>query len=64
LAAAGLDAGRVEPIATAELVPPRPAARPANSRLDNAALRLSGLGILPEWTDSLNRLVQALSVVA
>ena len=43
LAAAGLDPGRVEPIATSELDPPRPAPRPANSRLDNAALRLSGL---------------------
>ncbi len=64
LAAAGLDPGRVEPIATAELVPPRPAPRPANSRLDNVALRLSGLGVLPEWTDALNRLVKALSVMA
>ena len=43
LAAAGLDPDRVEPIATADLDPPRPAPRPANSRLDNAALRLSGL---------------------
>ncbi len=57
LAAAGFDPRRVEPIATSELDPPRPAPRPANSRLDNAALRLSGLPLLPEWIDSLARLV-------
>ncbi len=57
LAAAGLDPGWVEPIATPDLDPPRPAPRPANSRLDNAALRLSGLPMLPEWTESLARLV-------
>jgi dTDP-4-dehydrorhamnose reductase len=60
LAAAGLEPGLVEPIATAELDPPRPAPRPANSRLDNAALRLSGLPLLPEWTDALERLVRSL----
>ena len=57
LAAAGLDPDRVEPIATSDLDPPRPAPRPANSRLDNAALRLSGLPLLPGWTESLARLV-------
>ena len=61
LEAAGLDSGRVEPIATSELDPPRPAPRPANSRLDNSALRLSGLPTLPEWTDALDRLVAVLS---
>lgn len=45
LAAAGLDPSRVEPISTADLQPVRPAARPANSVLDNAVLR--GLGIEP-----------------
>ena len=60
LEAAGLDSGRVEPIATSELDPPRPAPRPANSRLDNSALRLSGLPMLPEWTDALDRLVAVL----
>jgi dTDP-4-dehydrorhamnose reductase len=64
LAAAGLDPERVEPIATGDLDPPRPAPRPANSRLDNAALRLSGLALLPEWTESLNRLVEVLPAVA
>ncbi len=57
LAAAGLDPERVLPIATSELDPPRPAPRPANSRLDNAALRLSGLPLLPLWRDSLAGLV-------
>jgi dTDP-4-dehydrorhamnose reductase len=57
LAAAGLDPDRVEPIATSDLDPPRPAPRPANSRLDNAALRLSGVPMLPGWKDSLARLV-------
>jgi dTDP-4-dehydrorhamnose reductase len=61
LAAAGLDAEAVEPIATSDLDPPRPAPRPANSRLDNAALRLSGLPLLPAWTESLERLVRYLS---
>ena len=60
LEAAGSDPNQVEPIATSDLDPPRPAPRPANSRLDNAALRLSGLSMLPVWTDSLARLVAAL----
>jgi len=64
LAAAGLDPERVEPIGTDDLDPPRPAPRPANSRLDNAALRLSGLPALPEWTDALDRLVGVLTDVA
>ena len=60
LVAAGHDPARVEPITTAELDPPRPAPRPANSRLDNAALRLSGLPAMPPWEDALARLVAAL----
>jgi dTDP-4-dehydrorhamnose reductase len=60
LAAAGHDPARVEPIATSDLDPPRPAPRPTNSRLDNAALRLAGLPLLPDWTASLERLVTAL----
>jgi dTDP-4-dehydrorhamnose reductase len=64
LAAAGLDPERVESIATSELDPPRPARRPANSRLDNAALRQAGLPLLPMWNDALTRLVPLLSVGA
>ncbi len=47
----------MHPITTAELDPPRPAPRPANSVLDNMALRLSGLPALPDWQDGLARLV-------
>jgi dTDP-4-dehydrorhamnose reductase len=61
MSAAGFDPARVEPIATSDLDPPRPAPRPANSRLDNAALRLSGLPAMPPWQDALARLVEALS---
>lgn len=61
LQAAGLDPARVEPISTDQLDPPRPAPRPANSVLDNAALRLSGLPLLPDFRDSLARTVKALT---
>ncbi len=61
LAAAGHDGSRVEPIATADLAPPRPAPRPANSVLDNAALRLGALPLLAPWEDGLDRLVKALA---
>jgi dTDP-4-dehydrorhamnose reductase len=47
----------VEAIRTSDLDPPRPAPRPANSALDNAALRLMGMPLLPEWRDALDRLV-------
>jgi dTDP-4-dehydrorhamnose reductase len=54
---AGGDTARVEPIKTADLSPPRPATRPANSVLDNAALRLSGTELLPDWRLSFESLV-------
>ena len=54
--AAGHDPERVTPIATADLDPARPAPRPANSVLDNAALRLSGLRCCPTTTSPLKRL--------
>lgn len=57
---AGHDPGKVRPIATAELSPPRAAARPANSVLDNAMLRLGGLGLLPHYRESLDRLLRDL----
>ncbi|MGP8162817.1 MAG: dTDP-4-dehydrorhamnose reductase [Acidimicrobiales bacterium] len=58
--AAGGDASVVEPISTDELVPPRPAPRPQNSVLDNAALRLSGMALLPDWRASVSALVAEL----
>jgi dTDP-4-dehydrorhamnose reductase len=61
LAAAGLDAERVQPIATADLDPPRPAPRPANSVLDNAALRLSGVPLAADFREPLGRLVARLA---
>lgn len=61
LEAAGFDPDLVRPISTAELSPPRPAPRPMFSVLDNASLRLSGIGLLPDWRQPLARLVRSLS---
>jgi dTDP-4-dehydrorhamnose reductase len=60
LEAAGSDPDKVRPIATADLDPPRPAPRPANSVLDNAALRLGGFPLLPHYREALTLLVQEL----
>jgi dTDP-4-dehydrorhamnose reductase len=60
MAAAGLDPARVVPVATRELVPARPAPRPANSVLDNAVLRLSGIPLLPDFHEPLEQLVKSL----
>jgi dTDP-4-dehydrorhamnose reductase len=61
LLAAGRDPDLVTPIKTADLHPPRPAVRPAYSVLDNAALRLSGLPLLPDFRASLPRLVKEIA---
>jgi dTDP-4-dehydrorhamnose reductase len=58
MTAAGRDPDRVEPITTDALRPRRAAPRPANSVLDNAALRLSGLPRLRPWPEPLQRLVE------
>lgn len=60
LEAAGDDPDRVEPCATADLQPPRPAPRPANSVLDNAALRGSGLPETRDFREPLAELVARL----
>ncbi len=60
LEAAGYPPERVRPIATAELDPPRPAPRPANSVLDGLALRLSGLPALRHHREALDELVAEL----
>ena len=51
----------VRPIATAELDPPRPAPRPANSVLDNAVLRAAGIPLLRDFREPLAELVAALT---
>ena len=58
--AAGHDSGRVVPIGSAELLPARPAPRPAVSVLENAALRGYGLGEMPAWQSALRDTVDAL----
>jgi dTDP-4-dehydrorhamnose reductase len=61
VSAMGLDPDRVRPIATADLDPPRPAPRPANSVLDNAVLRAAGYPSLRDHREPLAELVAALS---
>jgi dTDP-4-dehydrorhamnose reductase len=58
--AAGLDPERVKPIKTQDLDPPRPAPRPANSVLDNMALRAAGIPLLPDHHEPLERAVKEL----
>lgn len=60
LEAAGDDPSRVAAITTADLQPPRPAKRPANSVLDNAAMRAAGLTMLDDFRVPLARLVKRL----
>jgi len=60
LTAAGDNPGRVEAITSDKLDPPRPATRPANSELENRALRLAGRPLLPHYRDSVDNLVREL----
>lgn len=60
VAAMGKDPGIVRAISTVELQPPRPAPRPANSVLDNAVLRLSGVPLLRDFREPLAETVRAL----
>ena len=61
VAAAGRNPDMVQPISTADLDPPRPAPRPANSVLDNRAWRLAGRAPLRHYLDPLGELVAELS---
>lgn len=58
--AAGGDRDRVRPISTADLHPPRPAKRPANSVLENAALAAAGIPPLRHYREPLAELVARL----
>ncbi len=58
--AAGRDPGMIAPIRTVDLHPPRAAHRPANSVLDNAVLRSSGVPLLRDFREPLAELVRRL----
>lgn len=60
VAAMGKNPDMVRPITTAELQPPRPAPRPANSVLDNAVLRMAGIPLLRDYREPLVETVRAL----
>jgi dTDP-4-dehydrorhamnose reductase len=62
VAAAGADPDVVRPILAAELDPPRPAPRPANSVLANDAIRAAGLPLLRDHAEPLEELVHQLGV--
>ena len=60
-AAGGHDPDRISPITTAELDPPRPAPRPANSVLDNLAWRLHGFTPSRDFREPLAEVVARLA---
>lgn len=60
VAASGRDPSIVRPIATADLQPPRPAPRPANSVLENAALVAAGIPLLRHHREAVAETVAAL----
>ena len=61
VSAIGKDPAMVRPIRTVDLEPPRPAERPANGVLDNAALREAGLPLLRDHHEPLAELVARLT---
>jgi len=60
VAAAGRDPSMVRPISTADLQPPRPAPRPANSVLENVALAAAGIPLLRHHREAVAETVAAL----
>lgn len=60
LRALGQDPDRVKPVKTRDLVPARPAPRPANSVLENRALRDAGITLLDDFRTPLARLIHRL----
>lgn len=58
--AGGFDPERVSPISTADLQPPRPAKRPANSVLDNMAWRMHGFTESRDFREPLAEVVARL----
>ena len=60
VATAGRDPGMVSAIRTADLQPPRPAPRPANSVLDNAVLRAAGYPAMRHYSEPLTEAVATL----
>lgn len=60
VAAAGGDAERVEPISTADLVPARPAPRPANSVLADTVMAAAGISPMRDFHAPLRELVDRL----
>lgn len=60
VAAMGKNPDMVRPITTAELVPARPAPRPANSVLDNMVLRAAGIPLLRDYHEPLRETVKHL----
>ena len=57
----GRDPDMVQPITTDQLQPPRPAPRPANSVLDNAAARMTGLPPMRDFREPLAELLARLT---
>ncbi len=60
LVSADLDPGLVTAISSTELNPPRPAPRPQYSVLENAALRESGISLLPDFRETLPSVIATL----
>lgn len=60
VAAMGKDPAMVQPIATVDLQPARPAPRPANSVLDNTVLRMAGFAPTRDFREPLRETVEAL----